>query len=179
MLLTAYPQCPIRHPDRRARVLREKERVIGIFLQTLRNRRMISWCCRCATRSSPTSPGPRQPIIASMSTCSSPRAASGLAMISGVSSASCPAAMCSRWSLAIAVGGAAISKGPGGGARSHPAIVAPTDAVSLLRGCQRQQVGSGQCPSRFDTDGSNRIAKRSKRFSDCGRRSGRQGTRRC
>ena len=53
------------------------------------------------------------------------------------------------------------------------------DQRCLLRGCQRQQVGSGQCPSRFDTDGSNRIAEKgSERFNDCGRRGGRQGTRR-
>jgi len=49
---------------------------------------------------------PRQPrpcrgsrTMASISACSRPRAASGCAMISGASSASCPAAACSRWEL--------------------------------------------------------------------------------
>ena len=87
VLLTAAPQCPIRHPDRLANS-REISGSSGFSSSILRNRRMISSCRRCATLSSPTSPSARQPIIASISACSSPRAASGSAIISGASTAS-------------------------------------------------------------------------------------------
>ena len=54
------------------------------------------------------------------------------------------------------------------------------DQGGLLRGRRRQQIGSGQRPSRFDTDGSDRVAEeRSDRLHDGGWGRGRQGARDC
>jgi len=115
----------------------------GYASSTRRNRRMTSSCRRCAERSSRTSPPPRQATMASIKACSRPRADSGLAMISGAVSAKCPAAACSRWSLAIAASGAATNTMSRAGVRSHPAI-APTETIS--------STGSDMAPKQADPD---------------------------
>ena len=53
------------------------------------------------------------------------------------------------------------------------------DQSSLLLRRQRQEIGSGQRPRRFDTDGANRVTEeRSDCLNHCRRRRGRQGARR-
>jgi hypothetical protein len=65
-------------------------------------------------------------------------------MISGASSASWPAAACSRCSFAIPEGRGVISIALRGGVRSHPANVSPKTAASFT--------GSDMAPQLADPD---------------------------
>jgi len=82
--------------------------------------------------------------MASISACSRLHAASGWVIISGASSASCPAAACSRYSFAIADGWGVRVNASFGGVRPHPAIAAPMETMS--------STGSDMAPQQADPD---------------------------